>query len=174
MIVVVYHRATGPRVLRPLRCSSPWVLVSIMNLPNSAMRIAMNIPKVWTSSNLYDRLRSLIDSSDSVPAQNTNPPDSQDRWLRDARQCTDAFNREGFRTPTAWVLTNGHNIPDRVIEGGRENDNTLFIARAYVEVKSSSVISSITRHRNLTRILFDSGRTVYGFPFHITNIGVLV
>lgn len=128
---------------------------------------------------LCDRLRSLIDSSDPVPAQNTNPTptskfDSRDGWLHGARQHTDELRREGHRAPTAWVLTNGHDIPDSAIEGGKEGGNMLYIARAYVEVKLSFAISLMTRYRNLTWTLFDPGRTVYDFPSHTADVGVLV
>ena len=92
-----------------------------------------------------------------MPAQIGNPPDSLensltsnfdswDRWLQNARQHTDEFNRKGPRAPTTWVLVSGHEIPDNAIEAGKEGDNTLYVARAYVEVKSSFTISSMTSH----------------------------
>ena len=94
-----------------------------------------------------------------MPAQIGNPPDSWknpltskldswDRWLQDARQRTDEFNREGPRAPTAWVLVSGHEIPGNAIEAGKEGDKTLYVARAYVEVKSSFTISSMTSHNS--------------------------
>jgi len=97
----------------------------------------------------HDRLRSLIDSSDlAVPARDTNPLDSlkhpptsksnslggRDGWLQDARQHTHEFHQNGPRTPTNWVLTSGHEIPGDAIEAGKEGDNTLYVARSYVEV----------------------------------------
>lgn len=86
-----------------------------------------------------------------MPAQNTNPPNppqnpptpksnplsGRDRWLQDAQQHTDEFNRNGPRAPAAWVLTSGREIPGGAFEAGKEGDKTLYVARAYVEVKSS-------------------------------------
>lgn len=74
-----------------------------------------------------------------VPVQNTNPvtnydsPKSRDEWLQNARRYTDEFNRNGPRAPTTWVLVSGRDIPREAIEAGREGDNVLYIARAYVE-----------------------------------------
>ena len=95
----------------------------------------------------------LIDSSDgpAVPTQNTNPPDppqnpsapkpnplsGRDGWLQDARQHTDEFNRNGPRAPATWVLASGREIPGGAFEAGKEGDKALYVARAYVEVKSS-------------------------------------
>jgi len=36
--------------------------------------------------------------------------------------------------PTTWVLTSGHEVSDYVIEAGVEGGNTLYVARAYVQV----------------------------------------
>jgi len=73
-----------------------------------------------------------------VPLQNSSTSKSnslsgRDRWLQDARQHTDEFNRNGPRAPATWVLANGHGIPGGAIEAGKEGDNTLYVARAYVE-----------------------------------------
>jgi len=99
-----------------------------------------------------------------VPAQNTNPLeslqnsltskfdsfDSRDGWLRDAGHHADEFSRSGPRAPTTWVLASGHEIPDGAIEAGKEGNNTLYVARAYVEVGLSFTISPMTEG-NLTR-----------------------
>jgi len=169
---------------------------STTNLPNSTMSHAMNptmnhamstpmsTPKVCYPP--HDRLRSPIDSSDVVPARSAEPldslentptsrfssSDSRDRWLRDARQQTDEYFQDGPRAPTTWVLTNGHNLPDYAIEAGEEGGNTLYVARAYVEVKPSFAISSITK-RNLTRTRFNSGWTVYDLPRYPANTELL-
>jgi hypothetical protein len=47
-MIVMINRATGPRVLGPLRCLNTWVRVSIMNPPNSTMNptMCMNTHKV--------------------------------------------------------------------------------------------------------------------------------
>ncbi|KAF9649654.1 hypothetical protein BDM02DRAFT_3113500 [Thelephora ganbajun] len=81
-----------------------------------------------------------------VPVQNTNPLESlqnpltlkigsfsRERWLQDSRQRTDEFNRTGPCAPTTWVLVSGREIPGNAIEAGKEHDNALYIARAYVE-----------------------------------------
>jgi len=53
-------------------------------------------------------------------------------WLNDAKARTDAFRQHGPRGPYTWVLTNGKNIPQGAVEGGREkNGSVLYIARAY-------------------------------------------
>ena len=128
----------------------------------------------------------LIDSSNPVPAQSAeplnslenaqtpefSPSDSQDRWLRDARQRTDEFFQDGPRAPTTWVLTSGHKVPDYAIEAGEEDGNTLYVARAYVEVRPSFAISSMMK-RNLTWTRFNTGWTVYGFPRYPANTGFL-
>lgn len=86
-----------------------------------------------------------------MPTQNTNPPDppqnpsapkpnplsGRDGWLQDARQHTDEFNRNGPRAPATWVLASGREIPGGAFEAGKEGDKALYVARAYVEVKSS-------------------------------------
>lgn len=96
-----------------------------------------------TSSNPHcDRLRSdhsIHPPSVPVPAQHTNHPSrpySFERWLEEARRITDEFNHNGPRGPTSWVLVRGHEIHRQALEAGREGDNVLYIARAYVEVRS--------------------------------------
>lgn len=73
-----------------------------------------------------------------APVQNTSPtnadhPKTRDEWLQNARRHTDEFNRNGPRAPTTWVLVSGGDIPPEAIEAGREGDNVLYIARAYIE-----------------------------------------
>jgi len=73
-----------------------------------------------------------------VPAQDANPPKpnssgGRDGWLQDARHRADEVHRNGPRAPATWVLVSGHEIPRGAIEAGREGDNTLYVARAYVE-----------------------------------------
>jgi len=81
------------------------------------------------------------------PTQNAKPPDSlknslppkfnsidsRDMWLQYAREYTDEFHRKGPRAPTTWALVSGHEVPGDAIEGGKEGDKTLYVARAYVE-----------------------------------------
>ncbi|KDQ21377.1 carbohydrate-binding module family 12 protein [Botryobasidium botryosum FD-172 SS1] len=55
-------------------------------------------------------------------------------WLSDAKNRTSEFYRTGPRGPYTWVLTEGRNIPQGAIEGGRDGDNhksPLYICRAY-------------------------------------------
>jgi len=55
-------------------------------------------------------------------------------WLDDAKQRTATFNSRGPQGPTTWILTQGTNIPQGAIEGGREKGgDVLYIARAYYE-----------------------------------------
>ena len=61
--------------------------------------------------NAYDRLRSLIDSSASVPI----PVQEKVQFVRWRRRVvavrTDEFHRTGPTTPTTRVLVSGHGIP---------------------------------------------------------------
>jgi len=72
------------------------------------------------------------------PLRNTIAPQigslgGRDGWLHDARRRTDELSQTGFRAPTSWVLANGREIPHNAIEAGKEGDNALYVARAYVE-----------------------------------------
>jgi len=58
----------------------------------------------------------------------------QSNWLSEAQARTQAFRAQGPKGPYTWVLTNGKNIPQGAIEGGREdNGKVLYIARTYYE-----------------------------------------
>jgi len=113
-----------------------------------------------------------LNSLENTLTSRFNSSDGRDRWLRDARQRTDEYLQDGPRAPTTWVLTSGHEVPDYAIEAGVEGGNTLFVARAYVEVKSPFAISMMTKCK-LTWARFNSGRTMYDFPRYPANTGSL-
>jgi hypothetical protein len=68
--------------------------------------------------------------------------------LEDARKRADEFRRSGPRAPTTWVLVKGHEIPGGAIEAGKEGDNVLYVARAYVEVSSVLIVVSSMKGRD--------------------------
>ena len=102
-----------------------------------------------------------------MPAQNTDPSkfEGRDGWLQNARHHTDEFHRNGPVGPVTWVLVSGHEIPQEAIEAGKEGDNTLYAARAYVEVRSPVTIC-LMKGQNLIQISFNPGRTLYDFQPH--------
>lgn len=55
-------------------------------------------------------------------------------WLSDAQARAQRFRQNGPEGPVSWVLTNGKNIPNGAIVGGRDtNGDDLWIARAYCQ-----------------------------------------
>jgi hypothetical protein len=54
-------------------------------------------------------------------------------WLKNAQESTQRYYQQGPQGPVAWVLVQGKQIPQNAIVGGKEDNNTLYVARAFHE-----------------------------------------
>lgn len=63
-------------------------------------------------------------------------------WISDARQRTDAFQRDGPQAPTTWVLTDGSShVPGALIAGHRRGGKPLEIRRVHHNVRTFCALS---------------------------------
>jgi len=54
-------------------------------------------------------------------------------WIKEAQANTQRYYQQGSTSPVAWVLVHGKQIPQNAIVGGKEDNNTLYVARAFHE-----------------------------------------
>ncbi|EPQ57168.1 hypothetical protein GLOTRDRAFT_110454 [Gloeophyllum trabeum ATCC 11539] len=55
------------------------------------------------------------------------------KWFLAAQARTEEFYRDGPRGPVAWVVNQGHVMPEDAIQGGEEHGKPVYIARAYCD-----------------------------------------
>jgi len=72
-------------------------------------------------------------------------------WLAEAqKRKNDFYANNGGRAPVAWILTQGHDIPQGALVGGHDDAGTqLFVARAFFE--NGLHVGYASRSKDLTK-----------------------